>query len=43
MVQDETENDINVGRDEEYQPMKTLGGKNYEKVKIFSVTEKSYN
>ena len=41
MAQDETEDDIHVGSDEEYQPIKTLGGKNYEKMKIFSVTDKS--
>ena len=42
MAQDESEDDIlNVGSDKQYQPIKTLGGKNYEKLKIFSVTEKS--
>ena len=35
------QDDINIGSDEEYPPIQTLGGKNYEKVKIFSVTEKS--
>ena len=35
------EHDINVGSDEEYQLIKTLGGNNYKKVKIISVTEKS--
>ena len=41
MAQDETEDDINSDSDEEYQPIKTLGRKNYKKVKIFLVTEKS--